>query len=714
MQKAIYQIFDETEELIRNRQFNDAIRELEKIKLSDLDELETGLYYLSLSSIDFGRGVYDEDKINKAIDLLKDTNANDAFARAKFIKAQMKIAKGDFVSSKEYLTESYAGYLRSGNERGVATVMNRMAYVHHHTGNVDAAVDALNRSIDICGKLGREDEVTICKNNLAAILFMAGRLLDAIRIQRSINQSISKLNEELCCLHTLTYGMATALKGDGAAALRIFESGNFPVAERQRQNAQYYEYLGWVQILNGNFKEAEKTLLTGVDLSMKIAPESALISQTKRLLADACLGLDKFEAADKFAAEALTVAEKINERAEIAACYRVFARTAIRRGEKETAREWFVKAINLFAMISSRYELAVTRYMAAISGLYQEAERSAMLYMAKEYFEAEEVQPYVEKADQALKESKPGALSPKKTGEAPVYIAESPAGRKIKETAEHIAASGMTVLLTGATGTGKDQLARYIHWYSGRKGKFVTVNAAAVPDTMIESELFGFDKGAFTGADKCKPGLLEEAEEGTFYLNEIAESTAAFQAKLLEVLDTRTIRRLGENNFRRINVRIIAATNRDLQKEIREGRFRSDLYHRLNEIGIALPPLAERPDEIPYLVRHFLGELGHRFDGTKETAVLAELCELLVSREWPGNIRELGVYIRREYHAAGGDIASIWEAVKESTLPKRELLLRILEEAGGNQSEAARRLGLSEGTIRYQMRKHGIEGKGNS
>jgi DNA-binding NtrC family response regulator/tetratricopeptide (TPR) repeat protein len=707
-QEAVCQLFDKIEELIQDRHYKDAISELEKIKLPDLDSSEAGQYYLLLSSAEFGLGIYDENKIDKAIDLLKNTNANDAFAESKFLKAQLKIAQGDFIACKEYLAESYAGYLRSGNERGAAAVLNRIAYVNFFGGNIDSAIDALNRCINIHSKLGSEDKVIACKNNLATILFVSGNLNAAIKNYDEIKESIKKLNDEYCCAFTLTYGMAKALKGDRAAALEIFKDGNFPVAERQRQNAQYYEYLGWVQILNDNYKEAEKTLLTGLELSLKIAPESALISQTKRLLADAYIGLGKFDSAQTYAAEALVVAEKINERAEIAGCWRVFAQTALHRGEKEEAREWYGKAIDLLAMISSRYELAVTRLLAATSGLYQNGERSALLYMAKEYFEAEQIAPYIEKVKQAMVPFEPSGAVERKTDGAPVFIGESAASRKIREAAEHVACSEMTVLLTGPTGTGKDQLARYIHWLSGRKGKFVTMNAAAVPDTMAEAELFGYGKGAFTGADKCKPGLLEEAEEGTFYLNEIAESTLAFQAKLLEILDTRMIRRLGENNSKKIKVRIIAATNRDLGKEIREGRFRSDLYHRLNEIGIALPSLTERLEDIPDLVRHFLGQLGHSFDGQREAAMISEFCELLATRDWPGNVRELGNWIKHTYRVSDGEICRMAEILNMETLSEYEKLLMVLEQTGWNQSETARRLNITEAGVRYKIKKFGI------
>ncbi|MEP0827101.1 MAG: sigma 54-interacting transcriptional regulator [bacterium] len=481
--------------------------------------------------------------------------------------------------------------------------------------------------------------------------------------------------------------------------------------------AQHSEYRGYLFNLQGDFASAVSQLTTGLELALKIAPESSLISQTKRLLADAYLGLKKYDLAQKFAKEALAVAEKINERAEIAACWRVFAQVALHNGDKDKAREWFKKAIELFSMISSRYELAVTRYLAAVSGLYGEGERAALLYLAKEYFEAEEIAPYMEKVNRELagiagqgrriRSSHSGNNGNEFIGASPVIV-------KIRKLAENIADSSMSVLLTGPTGSGKDQLARYIHACSGRTGPFVSVNCAAVPEGMVESELFGFKRGAFTGADIDKPGLLEKADKGTFYLNEIADTTSQFQAKLLEVIESRAIRQLGSTELQPLDFRLIAATNQNLETLLKEGRFRPDLYHRLNEVAITLPPLSERTPDIPLLVRYFLEQCQMVFDENGCLEQLGELCRHLAERDWPGNLRELRAEIQRLHHLAGGDLGGMLALVKEEVSSERELLLRTLERTGWNQSATARELGVTEAGVRYKIRRFGLERKGNS
>ena len=444
-------------------------------------------------------------------------------------------------------------------------------------------------------------------------------------------------------------------------------------------------------------------------MSLAIAPESALISQSKRLLADAYVGQDKYRPAEKTAHEALAVAEKIGERAEIAACCRVLAQVEQHKNNKDKAKEWYKKAVDIFSQISSRYELAVTRYQAAMSGFYSEGERSAMLFMAAEYFESEEIRHYTAKVKPALGQaSKALFRAPPKGAKAPVFIAVHPLSKKLISTAGHVARSSMTVFLTGPTGSGKDQLARYIHYISGRQGEFVTVNCAAIPDSMVESELFGHRKGAFTGAGQDRKGLFMQADGGTLYLNEIADTRPELQAKLLEVIETKTVRRLGENKVNSADVRIIAATNHDLEQLMDKNRFRADLYHRLNEIPITLPPLDARKDDIPALVKHFFEAEGHELGGA-EASLVEQLGRILSMQSWPGNVRQLRSEVNRLRLAAARDIhKAIALAFKRDCQSDREQLVAALRFTQWNRRMAARLLGVSEGTIRARIKKFGI------
>jgi len=281
----------------------------------------------------------------------------------------------------------------------------------------------------------------------------------------------------------------------------------------------------------------------------------------------------------------------------------------------------------------------------------------------------------------------------------PVIVASSDKMKKILSLAENAAGTDMHILLTGETGTGKDLLAKYIHHKSGRPGEFVTVNAAAIPDEMAEAELFGYKKGAYTGATDDKPGLLELADGGTFYLNEIADATMMFQAKLLQALEEHNIRRLGETTNRSVDFHLIAATNHDIRERIREGKFREDLYYRLNEMRIHLPPLRDRREDIPDLVRFFFGMLGNG-DGTPNAEDLDRLCDLLSVFDYTGNVRELKSRITVFHHQTNGDCdGMIHLCVTNTPLDDRDLTERVLRHVDFNKSRAARILGISQSSM---------------
>ncbi len=223
----------------------------------------------------------------------------------------------------------------------------------------------------------------------------------------------------------------------------------------------------------------------------------------------------------------------------------------------------------------------------------------------------------------------------------------SPAMRRVLEEAHRAAEASVSVLITGETGTGKEVLARYIHQSGPRKDKpFVPINCAAVPDTMLESELFGYEAGAFTGANKRKPGLMEIADGGILFLDEIASMPLDMQAKLLRALENKVIRRMGGTKWIPVDIQIVAASNRDLPQQIREGKFREDLYYRLKVVDLHLPPLRERKEEIPVLVGRFIRELAPSM-GKDVQHVTPRALEALKAYDWPGNIRELRNAIER-------------------------------------------------------------------
>jgi transcriptional regulator with PAS, ATPase and Fis domain len=313
-------------------------------------------------------------------------------------------------------------------------------------------------------------------------------------------------------------------------------------------------------------------------------------------------------------------------------------------------------------------------------------------------------------------------------------VTESAVMRELARFAYRVATSEVsTIVIQGETGTGKDVLARFIHHSSRRGDKpFVAVNCAAMPDTLLESELFGFEKGAFTDARAQKKGILELANGGTVLLDEIGELQIPLQAKLLRVLEDQSFRRLGGLRDVNIDVRIIAATNRNLGEAVRGGQFREDLYYRLNVIPLEIPPLRERKQDIPPMVQHFLEIYNEKFK-QRIKGVSPEGIEKLMAYHWPGNVRELRNTIERAMvleetdllrpGSLGTGLVNLEAKSGERTIPAPEkildglslqetekaMLVRALERSQGNQTQAARALGITRDTLRYRMKKHDLQ-----
>jgi DNA-binding NtrC family response regulator len=311
----------------------------------------------------------------------------------------------------------------------------------------------------------------------------------------------------------------------------------------------------------------------------------------------------------------------------------------------------------------------------------------------------------------------------------PKIIGASLPMRELFELIAVAARSASTVLITGESGTGKELVARAIHELSERKGQFVPINCVAIPADLIESELFGHMGGAFTGAKGPRAGLFEAADQGTLFLDEIGEMPMSVQPKLLRALQEGAIRRVGDNSERAVNVRVVAATNRNLEDDVREGRFRDDLFWRLNVIQLRVPPLRERAFDIPLLVEHFLTKSAQA-SGRPPLDVAPEALAILTAYSWPGNVRELENAIERAIAFATGPLlttdvlpkrirssgfmAELIERSSEQNLTLRELereyIMKMLQRTEGNKKRAAQLLGLDRKTLYRKLEGYRIEG----
>jgi DNA-binding NtrC family response regulator len=392
-----------------------------------------------------------------------------------------------------------------------------------------------------------------------------------------------------------------------------------------------------------------------------------------------------------------------------------------------------ITGLDILASVRAHDPDAVVILMTAQASLQSPigAVNNGAFYYIQKPFKNEELVTIVRRAAEhrnLRRENKALKAEARKKDHSSRPIGASKAWLDALHVAESVAVTDSTVLLQGESGTGKEVVARYIHDLSPRGAKpFLSINCGALPESLLESELFGHVKGSFTGASRDKEGLFAAADDGTFFLDEIGETTPATQVKLLRVLQQREVIPVGATEARPVHARVIAATNRDLEEEIKRGNFRSDLYYRLNVISILLPPLRDRPGDVALLSDAFLKRAGEA-RGEAPRALAPEALEAMQQYNWPGNVRELENALERAAILAKGDaitLASLPERIVEPksdplvseavqanpTLDtiERAYILWVLENEGGNKARTAEVLGIDSSTLYRKLSRYGLE-----
>jgi DNA-binding NtrC family response regulator len=362
----------------------------------------------------------------------------------------------------------------------------------------------------------------------------------------------------------------------------------------------------------------------------------------------------------------------------------------------------------------------ITAY-GSINNAVEAMKAGAVDYMTKPFKSPEELRHVIRRVlKEAEAEEKIAFLSEELGKQFPpiemIFLGEKM--QKVREMVQSVAATTATVLINGPSGTGKELVARVVHQLSPRREKpLVAIHCAALVDTLLESELFGHEKGAFTGAVSVRKGRFEVADGGTIFLDEVGEVSPSMQVKLLRVIQERVYERVGGTTPRSVDIRIISATNKDLKAEVAAGRFREDLFYRLNVFPINLPPLTERPEAIVPLAEFFVSKFAQSL-GKKALSFTAEAKQLLGAYHWPGNIRELQNVVERAVILSQTSIGPEYLNL-EATLPReastglldaneRDMILKTLNEVGGNRKKAAEVLGISLRTLQYRIKEYGL------
>jgi len=768
------------ESLIQQKKFKEAlaeIRDLETQKQIEDFSLEYGLVRHLLSIAFQGLGRYKEAlcESQKAFDILRNTTENRKVAQIHFMRGIIYSDLGDLRNSESEFRDAIANYRREGDKKEIIDTYNELARICFTKSEYDKAIECLNECTTYCDQIRDRRRKAKVSANLARICILTGNwklaetnLLIATKTHEEIGNKVS------FCNGLLSLGYIYSLQRDFRKANKHYEQALKTIFDNNytREFAIYHEYAGELEFAQGNYEGAKNHYLDAIAIGGQIAPESGIISQTYRLLAELQIAEKQYDEALSSCEKALKVATSLDEKIEIGAIHRALGQIYIAKREKDKARDNFGGSISTLEQIEAKFELGKTyleagksnsfdffdrvQYLGRAKDLFEELDSEyheglVQLAVSKLFFENEEHEKallFLSDAEKIFKELKEdeelsstlsfrrilekasgkfeSAIDVKSRYAFSNIITQNQKMQKIIEETKKVKDSELTILLEGETGTGKDLLAKTVHYESKRKNKkFVVAQCSAIPETLLENALFGHVKGAYTGASESSLGLFQEATGGTLYLDEIAEIPLSTQVKLLRAIEEKEITRIGETKSKKIDVRIVSSTSRNLGERVSKGLFREDLYFRLNALSFRLPPLRERKEDIRLLIKYFMKQ--NRFDEV-DLKVLddAEFVETISGYDWPGNVRELkneieklatlaimndgmNLNLLRERTSRLSDKKekpSLYDLVAEF---EKELIIKALKENDWVITKAAEALKLHEASLRTKLKKYGIK-----
>ena len=657
------------------------------------------------------------------------------YARACFCLAVAQYYMGNLDEATESVSIALFSFKRAEDYSGVVRSLSRLGNIAFAKGDYRRALVSYQECEDTARRCRMPRWIAAARNNKARVYLLTGELAKARDAFRGNRDVYVKAGEHLNIIRTdLSVGWLDVLQRhfDRAearlsdVALRLQEHAG------RREQGVWSEYMGDLELSRGRLDQAVVHLQKAIATGMDSGPDESVIGQSRRLLAEARLAQGNIDEAMAECERALVSIRKVGERFEEGVVYRVLGEVHARRGAADEATKAFRHSIEILRTIGARLEWGRSCLAAGRCTLLSNRERLGHLMEAERLFAEVGVPYWIEEADRELaqmSEQSSPRRSPRIGGSRngrPVFVAEDPRTTDTLRLAERYARNDIAILITGETGTGKDLLARYVHSVSPRcDGPFVNIDLNTVPESLWESELFGHCKGTFTGASAEKVGLLETADGGTVFLNEIGDLSPVLQAKLLELLDTRQTRRLGETQPRALDARFIAATNRDLSEAVDAGSFRADLFFRLEQAPLYLAPLRERGGDIVPLIRHFLAEFDVPAPGLGDLPHQTWVGRAL-QEPWYGNVRQLRNFLWRlsilVESPTNGEFAQWAERLIDhlhlaaprgvvlSPADDQPVRLRtVLERNRWNQRAAARELSVSEAGVRHLMRQWDIQ-----
>ncbi len=663
------------------------------------DSVLLGEVFLTLAGIlrDMGEWKEAEKAFRDAESIFRRKDYFDGQSRALNLLAGLFYKAADYKNSLTVLMDAIAVARKLNDRKKLAYMMGNIGRIYTFLGDVSEAQKHLQISIELSTQLSDWPEV--------ARTYLA---LGYLHIQQGAYDSAEDALD-----HAYQYLVTT---------------------NSQRDEVIYLTYLGELRYLCGRLQEAEQSLERALKLAEEMTPAPALVGRILRHLAELHIRLKNYTSSQRYVSKAMTAMKKIGNKVEIGALWKIKAVIAEANGQSTEEREYFEKAIKILAEEDVRFEEAQALTAAGSSELFSVRQRLTYLFRAEEFYRRNSAEAKLRELERiinsidypigpAIKATPPISSSHNREQD---YLTNCPEIKRFKTQLPFIGRSDLPLLLSGETGVGKDHIAHYFHHLVRPDTPFVSVNCASLPETLLESELFGYLRGAFTGADGDKQGLFVAANGGVLYLDEIGDIPLSLQAKLLGVLETRRVIPLGAVDEVQLDIKLVAATNKDLETMVEQGSFRRDLYYRLSGITFRIPPLRDRKEDIPLLLRYFMQRCRLLNNGD---ILPSELVHHFVDYDWPGNTRELSNKVKQlkvmVELVEGGDLIELSRSIFSVEIPQakgtlfdrveqleRQLLVEALLASGGNKSKAARILGIHEATVRTKLKRYNITVEG--
>ncbi|HVP06553.1 MAG TPA: sigma 54-interacting transcriptional regulator [Candidatus Acidoferrum sp.] len=636
---------------------------------------------------------------------------------------------GESREAEKALRDAESIFRRNDSLEGQSRALNQLAGLFYRQSEYRNALSVLMDAVEIARKLSDKRKLAFMMGNIGRILTFIG---DFDQAEKHLKVNL-ELSEELADgleagRAYMSLGYLYLQRAEYTQASQALEEAyrRIIVTNHKRDEAMCLTYIGELQYRMNVLGESQKTLTKALAIAETIDRSGTLAGRVLRHLGELHVRQNNYRTAQRCVARALAIYERTSDKVETGALWKLKGLIAEAAGHDDEGRACLIKAIELLSESDVKFEKADALAVAGNSRLFGVRERMTYLFRAEEWYTRCRIKPRADETARQLE--KLGQMSPNPTYSATPksagadYITANESIKQFKAQLPMFGRADLSILLVGETGVGKDHLARYYHSVVRPDGPYVAINCASLPETLLESELFGYCKGAFTGADRDKPGLFVTAHRGVLLLDEIGDMPMSLQGKLLGVLQERRVIPLGGTTEVGFDVKLVAATNKDLEAMVAAGTFRRDLYYRLSGHVYRIPSLRERKEDVPLLLAYFMTKRGLLSEGQR---VPAELLRQFIDYDWPGNVRELDNTVKRLEVLAGmvaeGDLVelarSIFErggAATKGTLFdrveefERQLIVEALLAANGNKCEAARLLGVHEATVRMKLKRYGV------